>query len=151
MTLWQWGLIALATLAFLGATCAAILALVQRKAAGLAQHAPEIVVLCRRLIDDPRVSPINKLKLRALAGYLELPLDLIPDFIPIIGRLDDALVVALAIRTALRSADPALVRELWPGPLPAPKSVVRQAKRRARTRREIGSLDLILTGSRRRA
>jgi uncharacterized membrane protein YkvA (DUF1232 family) len=133
MTLWQWGLIALATLALLGATGAAVLALIKRKARGLAQHAPEITLLCRRLIDDPRVSPIDKLKLRALARYLSLRFDLIPDFIPIIGRLDDALVVALAIRTALRSADAELIRQHWPGPQPAPNKILRRAKGRSRS------------------
>jgi uncharacterized membrane protein YkvA (DUF1232 family) len=132
MTVWQWALIALATLAIVGATGVAMLALIKRRARGLARHAPEVTILCRRLIDDPRVSPIDKLKLRALAGYLSLRLDLIPDFIPIIGRLDDALVVALAIRTALRSADAELIRKHWPGPQPPPSRILRRAKGRTR-------------------
>ena len=132
MTLWQWGLIALATLALLGAACFATLALIKRKARGLARHAPDCIILCRRLVDDPRVPARHKLLLRALGGYLALPLDAIPDFIPIIGRLDDALIVALAIRTALRSADAELIRQHWPGPQPAPKSILRRAKGRAR-------------------
>ena len=132
MTLWQWGLIALATLALLGATAALALALIKRKACTLAGYAPEIAILCERLVNDPRVSPIDKLKLRALAWYLSLRFDLIPDFIPIIGRLDDALVVAVAIRTALKSADADLIRHHWPGPLSAPSSVLRRAKGRAR-------------------
>jgi uncharacterized membrane protein YkvA (DUF1232 family) len=133
MTLWQWGLIALATLTLIGAICATTIALIKRQARRLAQHAAEITILCRRLIEDPRVSPIDKLKLRALAGYLSLRFDLIPDFIPIIGRLDDALVVALAIRTALRSADAELIHRHWPGPHPAPDNVVRRAKGRPRS------------------
>lgn len=133
MTLWQWGLIALGTLALLGAACAATLALIKRKARELAKHAPEITILCRRLIDDPRVSPLDKLKLRTLAGYLSLRFDLIPDLIPIIGRLDDALVVALAIRTALRSANADLIRQHWPGPQPPPNRILRRANARTRT------------------
>jgi uncharacterized membrane protein YkvA (DUF1232 family) len=133
MTLWQWGLIALATLVLIVAACAASLALIKRKARDLAQHAPEITILCRRLIDDRRVSPIDRLKLRALAGYLSLRFDLIPDFIPIIGRLDDALIIALAIRTALRSADAELIRQHWPGPQPAPNNILRRAKGRSRS------------------
>jgi uncharacterized membrane protein YkvA (DUF1232 family) len=135
MTLWQWGLIALATLTLIGAIGALALALIKRQARTLAGYAPEITILCERLINDPRVSPIEKFKLRALAWYLGLRLDLIPDFIPIVGRLDDALVVAVAIRTALKSADADLIRRYWPGPLPAPHSVLRRAKGRVRPAR----------------
>ena len=132
MTLWQWGLIALATLALVGALAAMTLAAIKRKAGTLAGYAPEITVVCARLLDDPRVAPFDKLKLRALAWYLSLRLDVIPDFIPIIGRLDDALVVAVAIHSALKSADADLIRQYWPGPLPAPNSILRRAKGRAR-------------------
>ncbi|MGN6170807.1 MAG: YkvA family protein [Solirubrobacteraceae bacterium] len=142
MTLWQWGLIALATLALLGATAALALALIKRKARTLAGYAPEIAILCERLVNDPRVSPIDKLKLRGLAWYLSLRFDLIPDFIPIIGRLDDALVVAVAIRTAFKSADPDLVRDNWPGPFSAPSSVLRRAKGRARASAAWSSVSL---------
>jgi uncharacterized membrane protein YkvA (DUF1232 family) len=133
MTLWQWGLIALATLGLLAAISALTLALIKRRARTLAGYAPEITILCDRLLNDPRVSPFDKLKLRALAWYLGLRFDLIPDFIPIIGRLDDALVVAVAMRTALKSADADLIRQHWPGPLPAPNSVLRRAKGRTRS------------------
>jgi uncharacterized membrane protein YkvA (DUF1232 family) len=132
MTLWQWGLIALATVTLAALAAATTLALIKRKTRRFAQHAPEVVVLCRNLIGDPRVSPFNKLVLRVLIGYLELPLDLIPDFIPIIGRLDDALVVGLAIRIALRSASPELILQHWPGPDTAPKYILKRAKGRAR-------------------
>ena len=132
MTLWQWGLIALTTLALLGLTAAAALALIKRKASRLAAQAPEIRVLCHGLIHDPRVLPHHRLVLRALARYLELPLDLIPDFIPIVGRLDDALITALAIRIAMRSANVKLIRQHWPGPQPPPKTIMRRAKGRTR-------------------
>ena len=70
MTIWQWGLIALATLALLGALAALTLAAIKRKARTLAGYASEMKIVCARLIDDPRVSPFDKLKLRALAWYL---------------------------------------------------------------------------------
>jgi uncharacterized membrane protein YkvA (DUF1232 family) len=54
--------------------------------------------------------------LLALAGYLALPFDLVPDFIPVAGQLDDALVAALVLRRLVRSAGPGVVREHWPGP-----------------------------------
>lgn len=133
MTLWEWGLIALASIALLGAAAATALTMIKRRVRRLSDHAPEVRILCRSLIDDPRVLPHHKLVLRALAWYLELPLDLIPDFIPIIGRLDDALITALAIRTAMRSANAELIRQHWRGPQPPPKSILRRAKGRTRS------------------
>jgi uncharacterized membrane protein YkvA (DUF1232 family) len=132
MTLWQWGLIALGTLVVLAAASAAAVTLIKRRMRRLSDHAPEIRVLCQALIDDPRVLPHHRLVLRALARYLDLPLDVIPDFIPVIGRLDDALITALAIRTAMRSANAELIRQHWPGPQPPPKSMLRRAKGRTR-------------------
>ena len=137
MTLWQWGLIALATFALLSLVTAATFALIKRRASRLASQAPEIRVLCQALIDDPRVLPHHRFVLRALVRYLELPLDLIPDFIPIVGRLDDALITALAIRVAMRSANAELIHQHWPGPQPPPKSILRRAK--GRTRRALST------------
>jgi uncharacterized membrane protein YkvA (DUF1232 family) len=133
MTLWQWGLIALGTITLVAAGTAATLAVIKRRTRRYAQHAPEVTVLCRALINEPRVPPFNKLVMRALVRYLELPLDLIPDFVPIVGRLDDALVVGLAIRTALRSADPEMIRRYWPSSEAPPKHILKGAKGRART------------------
>jgi uncharacterized membrane protein YkvA (DUF1232 family) len=45
-----------------------------------------------------------------------VPFDLVPDFIPILGQLDDAILVALVLRGLIRSAGPVLLREHWPGP-----------------------------------
>jgi uncharacterized membrane protein YkvA (DUF1232 family) len=130
MTFWQWALIALGALALFGTAAATLVALIKHRAGRLADQAPQIRVLCQGLIDDPRVLPHHRLVLRALAGYLDLPIDLIPDFIPIIGRLDDALVTSLAIRLALRWANADLIRQHWPGPQPPPKSILRRAKGR---------------------
>ena len=81
----------------------------------LARFVPDCLGLLRRLIADRRLSWPRRLVLVALAAYLAFPLDLIPDFIPVIGQLDDALLAAAAIRFALRGAGPEAIREHWPG------------------------------------
>jgi uncharacterized membrane protein YkvA (DUF1232 family) len=85
-------------------------------ARALAGFVPDCVVLFRRLLGDERVSPGRKLLLAALVGYLMLPFDLVPDFIPVAGQLDDAILVLFVLRTVLRGAGPGLVEEHWPGP-----------------------------------
>jgi uncharacterized membrane protein YkvA (DUF1232 family) len=77
---------------------------------------PDCIVLFKRLIGDERVPRGHKLLLGALLGYLAMPFDLVPDFIPVAGQLDDAIVVALVIRAVLRVAGEAAIREHWPGP-----------------------------------
>jgi uncharacterized membrane protein YkvA (DUF1232 family) len=74
------------------------------------------IVLLRRLLGDPRVRRRHKLLLGALIGYLVFPFDLVPDFIPVAGHLDDAVAVALALRIVLRGSGSELLREHWPGP-----------------------------------
>jgi uncharacterized membrane protein YkvA (DUF1232 family) len=69
-----------------------------------------------RLLRDPRLPRRKKLLLLALAGYLALPFDLIPDFIPVADQLDDVIIVALVLRSLLRGGGKPLVREHWPGP-----------------------------------
>jgi uncharacterized membrane protein YkvA (DUF1232 family) len=76
---------------------------------------PDSLVLFKRLLGDSRVPWPSKLVLFAVVGYLAFPLDLIPDFIPVLGQLDDVVVIALGLRLVLRSAGPHVVRELLPG------------------------------------
>ena len=84
-------------------------------ARALAGFVPDCVVLFSRLLRDPRLPRRHKLLVAALLPYLLLPVDLIPDFIPVAGQLDDAVIVALVLRRVLR-ANPELVEEHWPGP-----------------------------------
>lgn len=85
-------------------------------ARALAGFIPDCLVLFRRLIVDPRVSRWRKALLGLLLVYLAMPFDLVPDFIPIAGQLDDLLLVALVLRIVLRGGGAELVREHWPGP-----------------------------------
>jgi uncharacterized membrane protein YkvA (DUF1232 family) len=98
----------------------AVLALValgrRSDARALAGFIPDCVVLVRRLLRDPRVPRRRKAALVLLAAYLLLPFDLVPDFIPVAGQLDDAILVALVLRSLVRGGGEAVLREHWPGP-----------------------------------
>jgi uncharacterized membrane protein YkvA (DUF1232 family) len=85
-------------------------------AAAVARFVPDCLVLFRRLLGDPRVPRRRKLLVAASIGYLAFPFDLVPDFIPVVGQLDDAIVVVLALRAVLREGGPELLAEHWPGP-----------------------------------
>lgn len=76
---------------------------------------PDVVRLVRRLAADPTLPRGVRVRLWLLLGYLALPFDLVPDMIPVLGWADDAIVVALVLRSVVRRAGPdALVRH-WPG------------------------------------
>ncbi len=85
-------------------------------ARALAGFIPDCLVLFKRLLADGRVSPARKLALAVLVAYLAFPIDLIPDFIPVAGQLDDAILVALILGVVLRGGGPSLLEEHWPGP-----------------------------------
>ena len=82
----------------------------------IARLVPYCAILFKRLLADPRVPARWKVASGLALVYLALPFDLIPDFIPLAGQLDDAILVALVLRGLLRSAGPRLLREHWPGP-----------------------------------
>ena len=85
-------------------------------ARAFATFIPDCIVLVTRLARDPRVPRRRKLLLIALVAYLSLPFDLVPDFIPVAGQLDDAIIVALVLRHLVRAGGEPMIRELWPGP-----------------------------------
>ena len=107
--------------ALLAVYAAVLLALVAAgrgaEASALARFVPDCVVLVRRLLGDPRVPVESKLLLGLLVLYLASPIDLVPDFIPVAGQLDDALLLALALRHLVRRAGTRVVAEHWPGPV----------------------------------
>lgn len=129
MTWWQWLLIAAGvTVAFYLAFVAWLLLAGRRQdARALAGFIPDCIVLFRRLLADHRVPRRNKLLLGALIGYLAMPIDLVPDFIPVVGQLDDAIIVAVVLRTVLRAGGPELLREHWPGPASSLNALTRLA------------------------
>lgn len=126
---WIWPLVALAVLVLVWVTLVIALAFAGRRedARALATFVPDCVVLVSRLLRDTRVPRRRKLLLAGLVGYLALPFDLVPDFIPVAGQLDDALVVALVLRRLVRSGGEQLVREHWPGPDRSLELVLRAA------------------------
>jgi uncharacterized membrane protein YkvA (DUF1232 family) len=81
----------------------------------LAGFLPACVTLTRRLRSDPRV-PWRARAAVVLAGLWVLsPIDLLPEFLPVIGPLDDVVVVALALRYAARRVPREVLLEAWPG------------------------------------
>jgi uncharacterized membrane protein YkvA (DUF1232 family) len=103
-------------------------------ARGVAGFIPDCIVLLSRLLGDPRVPRRHKLLLGALIGYLALPFDLVPDFIPVAGHIDDAVLVALALHVVLRGSGTELLREHWPGPESSLAVVLRLVGATDRTR-----------------
>ena len=76
---------------------------------------PNMVKLLMRLMRDRRVSMRSKALIGAVVVYVISPVDLIPDFVIGIGRLDDVVLVSLAIDHLMSGADEAIVREHWDG------------------------------------
>ena len=96
-------------------------------ARALAGFIPDCIVLFQRLLGDPRMPRRYRTMVVALLGYLALPFDLVPDFIPIAGQLDDAIIVALALRAILRGGGPEMIEEHWPGPRSSLSLILRLA------------------------
>jgi uncharacterized membrane protein YkvA (DUF1232 family) len=118
MDLWQWSLVGLGVclLLYTALVLALVIAGRRESARALAGFIPDCVVLCSRLLRDPRVPRRNKALLIGLTGYLALPFDLVPDFVPVVGQLDDVVIVAFVLRSLLRGGGETLVREHSPGP-----------------------------------
>jgi len=81
----------------------------------LALLLPNLIRLFGGLLRDGRVPLRAKIVLAIASVWLASPIDLIPEFIPIVGSLDDAVVAALALRFVLRTTDGSVVREHWRG------------------------------------
>jgi uncharacterized membrane protein YkvA (DUF1232 family) len=118
MPAWQWALVGIGLTLALYVLLIGVLLVVGRRtdARALATFIPDCLVLVRGLVGDPRVPTSRKLLLGALIAYLAMPFDLVPDFIPVAGQLDDAIIVAFVLRVLVRGSGPELVREHWRGP-----------------------------------
>ena len=86
---------------------------------------PDLVRLLRRLAADRTLPRGVRVRLWLLLGYLAMPLDLVPDVIPVIGYADDAIVVALTLRSVVRRGGDAALDRHWPG-TPAGLATVRR-------------------------
>jgi uncharacterized membrane protein YkvA (DUF1232 family) len=77
---------------------------------------PHLVKLCARLLRDPRVPRRTKVVLGAAGLYVASPIDLIPEmFFPIVGRVDDLILLAFALHRLLDAVEPEVLEELWDG------------------------------------
>ncbi|HTL87698.1 MAG TPA: YkvA family protein [Acidimicrobiia bacterium] len=81
----------------------------------LAAFLPNCVTMLRKLRKDPRVPRRAKVAVAFAAVWAISPIDLIPEFLPVIGPLDDIVVIALALRYAGRQVPREVVLEAWPG------------------------------------
>lgn len=76
---------------------------------------PDVLRLVTRLARDRELPAATRLWLWGLLIYLALPIDLIPDFIPVIGYADDAIITVFVLRNVVRTAGVAVIRQHWPG------------------------------------
>jgi len=83
-----------------------------RELAGLL---PNLVILFKGLIRDPRVPRRTKILLGVAALWVVSPIDLVPEFLPVIGPLDDAVMAALVLRHVVKRAGPGVVADHWRG------------------------------------
>ena len=130
MQWWAWLLVSLGVVLAVYAAFIAWLVIRGRRedARAFATFIPDCIVLVTRLARDPRVPRHRKLLLIALVAYLGLPFDLVPDFIPVAGQLDDAVMVALVLRHFIRAGGEPMLVELWPGPEQSLALILRLAR-----------------------
>jgi uncharacterized membrane protein YkvA (DUF1232 family) len=120
-TWWQAVLSVILGVALVWSILVAVLLIEQRRQPAraslreLLRLAPDVVRLLTRLVREDTVPAGVRIWLGALLIYLISPIDLIPDFIPMIGYLDDALIVAIALRYATHHAGVEAIEKHWPG------------------------------------
>ncbi len=88
---------------------------VAKTVAGFVSALPQLVKLVVRLSRDPRIPVRVKRVAVALAVYAVFPVDLVPDFIPVVGLVDDLLAVVVALAVLIESAPEGVIAEHWDG------------------------------------
>ncbi|MFL5908198.1 MAG: YkvA family protein [Solirubrobacterales bacterium] len=124
---WPWGVLMIAIALYLVGVAGLIAAGRREDARALAGFIPDCAVLVSRLARDRRISRPRRAVLWLVLGYLAFPLDLVPDFLPVAGQLDDAVILGLALRLLVRGGGMELVRQAWPGPQASLAIVLRAA------------------------
>lgn len=76
---------------------------------------PDLLRLVSRFARDPALPRGLRVRLWLLLGYLASPIDLIPDFLPVVGYADDAIIVALVLRSVVRRSGAEALERHWPG------------------------------------
>jgi uncharacterized membrane protein YkvA (DUF1232 family) len=126
---WNW--LAIGAEATLAVYAAAVIALFvagkRAEARAAATFVPDCLILFQRLLRDGRVPRREKLLPGALVCYLASPIDLIPDFVPVAGALDDAVLVLVVLRRLLNKVGAAMVEAHWPGPTTSLRLILRLA------------------------
>lgn len=117
---WGWDLVIGLAVALLVAWLALIAALaLLRPRGGLLREAlrllPDVLRLVRRLAADPGLPRGIRVRLALLVAYLAFPIDVVPDFVPVLGYADDAIIVTVVLRSVVRRAGLEAVRRHWPG------------------------------------
>ncbi|MFC4534844.1 YkvA family protein [Sphaerisporangium dianthi] len=118
--IWGWDLLIGVVVALLVAWLALIATLaIVRPRGGLPREAlrllPDVLRLVRRLAADRNLPRGVRVRLVLLLAYLACPIDVVPDFIPVLGYADDAIIVVAVLRSVVRRAGPQAVRRHWPG------------------------------------
>jgi hypothetical protein len=85
-------------------------------ARAIAGFVPDCAVLLGRLVREPGVARRSRFLLALAVGYLAMPFDVVPDFFPVVGYLDDAIVVIVTLRWLLGTAGVERLEASWPGP-----------------------------------
>jgi uncharacterized membrane protein YkvA (DUF1232 family) len=87
----------------------------KRRLKNLLLFIPNMLLLCVRLLADPRVPKVERALVAAAIAYAIIPFDLIPDMIPFVGQVDDAYLISLTLLRLMERTDPEIVREHWSG------------------------------------